>query len=186
MFQCGPIGLRGGSDGAEMHRKNGEHPLGDAGQLISLALFLLAWVGDSFFLRVSTFLSDFVSVYLRLVLAAIVLTIAAYLARSGHTVVNPEGREAGVVSTGAFRYVRHPLYLASILFYVSLTVATASLLSLVLSAGIAVFYNHIASYEERELEAKYPEEYSKYREETRKWLPLSRKYAGSAPDRESR
>lgn len=123
--------------------------------------------------------------YIRLVLAAIVLAIAASLARSGHVVVNPEWRKAGVVSTGAFRYVRHPLYLASVLFYLSLAVATASLLSLLLSVGIAVFYNHIASYEERELEAKYPEEYSKYREKTGKWLPLIRGHAGSGPDRES-
>jgi protein-S-isoprenylcysteine O-methyltransferase Ste14 len=127
----------------------------------------------------STFMSDFVSVYVRLVLVALALVVAAYLAKSGHAVVNPEGRAAGVVSTGAFRYVRHPLYLASILFYLCLAVATASLLSLILSAGIAVFYNYIASYEERVLQAKYREEYSKYRESTGKWLPVVRGHAGS-------
>jgi protein-S-isoprenylcysteine O-methyltransferase Ste14 len=166
-------------DGEAMHRRNGEHPHGDTGQLIFLVLFLVVWVGDSFFLHVSTFVSHFVSAYLRLVLVALGLAIAVYLARSGHAVVNPERGIPGIVSTGAFRYVRHPLYLGSILFFICLAVATASLISLVLSAGIAVFYDHIASYEERVLEVKYGEEYSKYRARTGKWLPGIRGHAES-------
>jgi len=162
-----------------MHRKDGEHPLGDIGQLVLLCLFLFIWVADSFFLRMSTFMSDFVSLHMRLVLIALVVVIATYLAKSGHAVVNPERRFPGVASTGAFRYVRHPLYLASILFYLCLSVATASLLSLALSVGIAVFYDYIASYEERVLQAKYREEYSKYRERTGKWLPIIRGLAGA-------
>jgi len=35
----------------DMKEKEGEHPFGDAGQLISLGVFLVVWVGDSFFLR---------------------------------------------------------------------------------------------------------------------------------------
>jgi len=34
-----------------MKEKKGEHPFGDAGQLISLATFLIVWVTDSFFIR---------------------------------------------------------------------------------------------------------------------------------------
>ncbi len=34
-----------------MEDKNGEHPFGDAGQLILLGLFLIVWVADSFFLK---------------------------------------------------------------------------------------------------------------------------------------
>jgi len=167
-----------------MHRKDGEHPLGDIGQLALLGVFLVVWVGDSFFLRISTFLSDMVSVYIRLVLLSLALVIAAYLAGSGHVVVSPEGRAAGVVSTGAFRYVRHPLYLASILTYLGLAMTTASLFSLVISAGIAVFYNYIAGYEEDVLKAKYGEEYSRYRERTGKWLPVIRGTGGCTGARE--
>jgi protein-S-isoprenylcysteine O-methyltransferase Ste14 len=97
-------------------------------------------------------------------------------------VVDPEGRKAGLVTTGAFGYVRHPLYLASILFYLSLATTTASLLSLALWAGIALFYNRIASYEDHALEAKYPREYSRYREKTGKWLPAIRRRTGSGRD----
>jgi protein-S-isoprenylcysteine O-methyltransferase Ste14 len=158
---------------------NGEHPYGDAVQLIWLCLFLVFWAGDSFFLRISTFLSDFISLSIRLSVAVPGLCIAGWLAMSGHAVVHPEGRKHGIVSTGAFQYVRHPLYLASILFYLCLSLATASLLSLVLSAGISVFYHCIADYEEEQLERKYGGEYSKYRESTGKWLPLLGRRTGS-------
>ncbi len=158
-----------------MKEKNGEHPLGDIGQLALLALFLVVWVGDSFFLRVSTFLSHYVPLYARLAFLGLALVIAFYLFGSGHTVVSHEPRPTGVVSTGAFRYVRHPLYLASILFYLGLSFSTGSLLSLALLVVILVFYNYLADYEEKLLEVKYGEAYTRYKEKTGKWVPkLSR------------
>ena len=128
-----------------MKEKNGEHPFGDSGQLILLVLFLLIWVLDSLFLRISTFLSDFISLYIRLVLLGLILVTAVYLVRSGHVVVSHEQRPSGVVSTGVFRYVRHPLYLGSIMFYLGLAVSTASLFSLGLVVLIFIFYNYTIS-----------------------------------------
>jgi protein-S-isoprenylcysteine O-methyltransferase Ste14 len=128
-----------------LKEKNGEHPFGDSGQLILLVLFLLIWVLDSLFLRISTFLSDFISLYIRLVLLGLILVTAVYLVRSGHVVVSHEQRPSGVVSTGVFRYVRHPLYLGSIMFYLGLAVSTASLFSLGLVVLIFIFYNYTIS-----------------------------------------
>ena len=166
-----------------MQRREGEHPFGDMGQLICLALFLAVWIGDSFFLRVSTFLSDVVPVYIRIVVLAASLVLAACLGGSGHRVVDPDRRTAGVVKTGAFRYVRHPLYLASILAFLGVALATASLLSLATCGGIAVFYDYIASYEEKLLLEKCGEEYSAYRRETGKWLPKIRRAVRDAKTR---
>jgi len=154
-----------------MEEKNGEYPFGDTGQLILLGVFLIVWVGDSFFLHTSTFLSDYVPLYVRLVILGLTLAAAMYLFRSGHVVVSHEQRPNSVVATGAFRHVRHPLYLGSILTYLGLTVSTASLFSLALLAGIFVFYNYIASYEEELLETEYGEEYRKYKMRTGKWVP---------------
>ena len=155
-----------------MKKKNGEHPLGDSGQLVLLVLFLLIWVVDSFFLRISTFLSDDISLLIRLVILSLALIAAVYLIRSGHDVVNHGQLPAGVVSTGAYQYVRHPLYLGSIMFYLGLAVSTASLFSLVLVVLIFIFYNFIASYEEKLLEDRFHEEYRNYRKRTGKWVPL--------------
>jgi protein-S-isoprenylcysteine O-methyltransferase Ste14 len=155
-----------------MKEKNGEHPLGDSGQLVLLVLFLLIWVVDSFFLRISTFLSDDISLLIRLVILSLALIAAVFLIRSGHVVVSHGQSPTSVVSTGAFQYVRHPLYLGSIMFYLGLAVSTASLFSLVLVGLIFIFYNFIASYEEKLLEDRFHEEYRNYKKMTGKWVPL--------------
>ncbi|MGA1796562.1 MAG: methyltransferase family protein [bacterium] len=154
-----------------MQEKNGEHPFGDTGQLIALGAFLVVWVGDSFFLRASTILSDIVSLSVRLALSALVLVLAVCLAISGHKVVCRKHNPTGVVSTGVFRYVRHPLYLGIILLYLGLCIATASLFSVVVLTAIIFFYNYIAGYEEMLLDARYGEGYRRYRKGTGRWLP---------------
>lgn len=151
--------------------KNGEHPFGDAGQLILLGLFLLVWVGDSFFLEKSTFLSDYVPWYIRMIILVLSLVTAFFLAKSGHAATRHKQCAAGILSSGAFRYVRHPLYLGSILFYFGMAVSTASLFSLALLLVICVFYNYIAGYEEKLLQERFGEEYINYKKRTGKWLP---------------
>jgi protein-S-isoprenylcysteine O-methyltransferase Ste14 len=154
-----------------MKEKNGEHPFGDAGQLVLLGLFLVVWIADSFFLGKSTFLSNYVPLYIRLVILGLALITAACLFMSGHVVVSHEQCPTGVVSTGVFGYVRHPLYLGSILFYIGLAVSTASLFSLSLLVVIFVFYNYIASYEEKLLDQRFGEPYTVYKKKTGKWVP---------------
>jgi len=154
-----------------MQAKEGEHPFGDVGQLIALGAFLIVWAGDSFLLHRSTFFSTHVPLYLRLGILALTLVLAVYLYKSGHRVVPHEQRPDALVTNGAFRFVRHPLYLASLLTYLGLAVSTVSLASLVLFAAIFVFYDYIAGYEERVLLAKFPDEYRAYRRRTGKWAP---------------
>jgi protein-S-isoprenylcysteine O-methyltransferase Ste14 len=154
-----------------MKEKNGEHPFGDAGQIVLLALFLIVWIADSFILRETTFLAAFIPIYARLVLMGMALGVAAYFFRSGHVVVSHGQRPDHVMSDGAFGYVRHPLYLGSILTYLGLTIVTASLASLTLFIIILAFYNYIASYEEKLLLSKFGEDYARYRQSTGRWIP---------------
>lgn len=154
-----------------MKEKKGEHPLGDTGQLVLLCLFMAVWVMDSFFLRLSTFLSEYVPLVVRLAVLVLMLIVAFYLYMSGHVVVQDDDRPGRIISTGAFSYVRHPLYLASILSYAGLSVSTASLLSLSMLAVIVPFYDYIAGYEEKLLVDRFGEDYENYRKRTGKWLP---------------
>jgi protein-S-isoprenylcysteine O-methyltransferase Ste14 len=157
--------------GVIMKEKNGEHPLGDAGQLILFGVFMVIWILDSFVLHRSTFLSKYIPLVIRLIILGVALSTSFYLFKSGHVVVSGDQRATEVVSTGAFRYVRHPLYLGSILVYLGLTVSTASLFCLVLLVAIAVFYNYIAGYEEKLLELKLGQAYIAYKKKTGKWTP---------------
>lgn len=154
-----------------MKAKKGEHPWGDTGQLILFFCFMILWVGDSFFLRISTFASVYVPLSVRWLVTAFVMILAVYLGKAGHEVASHEHRPAGLVSTGAFRYVRHPLYLASLLFYFGLAVSTVCLFCFGLLVAIFVFYDYIASYEEKLLEGTYGEDYLVYKKNTGKWIP---------------
>jgi protein-S-isoprenylcysteine O-methyltransferase Ste14 len=145
-----------------------------AGELILCALFLAVWVGDSFFLRISTFFSPAVPLAMRLVLSGLIVVPAVCLVRAGHAAVPHEQRPEDVIATGAFRYVRHPLYLGSILTYVGLAISTLSILSLALCAVIFLFYDFLASYEEKLLEARFGVTYQAYRKRTGKWFPSIR------------
>jgi protein-S-isoprenylcysteine O-methyltransferase Ste14 len=154
-----------------LREKNGEHPAGDAGQVILFCVFLIVWVADSLFLRWTTFPAASVSLVLRLVVAAAVLAVAVWLVRASHFIVSGDERPSEVVRSGPFRYVRHPLYLSAVLLYVGLTIATLSLLSVAVLVVILLFYDFIAGYEERLLLAKFGEPYQCYRRATGKWLP---------------
>jgi protein-S-isoprenylcysteine O-methyltransferase Ste14 len=154
-----------------LKEKNGEHPSGDAGQLILFFLFLATWAADSFFLRKSTFLSDYVPLFIRLVIFTTILITALYLLMSGHAVISHGHCPDHIVSIGAFRYVRHPLYLGIILFYLGLSVSTASLFSFAFLVMIVIFYNYIAGYEEKLLGIRFGEDYRRYKQKTGKWLP---------------
>jgi protein-S-isoprenylcysteine O-methyltransferase Ste14 len=156
-----------------MKEKSGEHPLGDVGQMVSLVLFLIVWVVDSFLLKRTIFLAGYVPLAVRLAVLVLTLVSAAYLFRSGHVVAGHDRPAGGLVTTVAFRYVRHPLYLASILTYLGLAVSTLSLVSLAVLAAIFLFHDYIAAYEEQLLEARFGEEYREYRTKTGKWIPGS-------------
>ena len=154
-----------------MQSKKGEHPLGDAGQLILFGIFLITWILDSFVLRHSAFLANSIPLVIRLMFMTTAWVAAFFLFKSGHVAVIGEQRPTRILSTGAFGYVRHPLYLGSILVYLGLTVSTASLFCLALLVVIVLFYNYIAGFEEKLMEAKFGQAYIAYREQTGRWIP---------------
>lgn len=152
--------------------RHGEHPYGDLGQIIILLGFLVIWILDSFVFQYSTFLSLHVSIYLRLIFVFLILLLAIYLMRSGHRAVSDEILSSPrLLTDGAFSRVRHPIYLAALLFCVFLIALTLSVISLFVFVGIFFFYNFIATYEEKYLEEKYGKDYRDYIKNTPKWIP---------------
>ncbi len=74
---------------AHKHREDlaGEHPLGDAGQILLACLFAATWIADTFFFKYTTLLNGYIPFIARLPLAALVLIISGYLAKRGPTIV---------------------------------------------------------------------------------------------------
>lgn len=79
----------------------------------------------------------------------------------------PDGE---LVTSGAYRFVRHPIYLGVLLACLGVSLATASPLRLGLTVLLFVFFDMKARKEERWLAERYPE-YARYRERVKKLIP---------------
>jgi protein-S-isoprenylcysteine O-methyltransferase Ste14 len=151
---------------------SGEHTLGDIGQIILLVIFLAAWISDSFFFKYSTFICNYIPLYLRIILSAIVFFFSGYLAKSGLKIVFGEIREKpSLIRKGVFNKVRHPIYLGSILFYLGLIILIPSIISMVVWIVIIIFYYYISIYEEKILTQEFGHEYEQYKKEVPMWIP---------------
>lgn len=165
--------------GTEAGAKLGEHPWGDRGQLLGLAVFLAVWILDSFVFRLSTVLAGSVGLVVRLAASGLVMALAVYFVQGGHRATSHgPGPAPTLIDDGAFARLRHPLYAGSILFYLALVFSTLSLAALAVWIGLFVFYNIIASYEERWLIVAIGAPYEDYRGRVPKWIPRLR---GTAP-----
>ncbi len=149
-----------------------EHPFNHLFQLLMPIVFLIVWLLDSFILNLSTFPSKAAPIIFRLLLAAVTFIIALILLNLSHKAIFSEGEEPGrVIDTGIMGYVRHPMYLGSMLIYVAFFLTTLSVVSLFLFGIVFLVYNRMASYEEEQLEVLFGEEYSTYKTRVKKWIP---------------
>ena len=151
----------------------GEHPKGDLGQLIFLIIFLVVWIIDSFVLRFSTVLTAFIPIYFNIIFMVGFFAISYFLIINGMKIVFVEVRDPPqVIKKGVFSRTRHPIYLGSIFIYLGLILMTLSLISLAILGIIFIFYNYIASHEERLLIKMFGQDYQDYVNKVPKWLIL--------------
>jgi protein-S-isoprenylcysteine O-methyltransferase Ste14 len=130
-----------------------EHPLNDKVQAVFLVVFLGVWGLDSFVFRFSTVFAGVVPFFVRLSLAVLSFAVGIYL--GGKSLAAIFGKADGkptLVTTGVYAWVRHPMYLASLLVLLTFFLTTLSVLSLLVWVGLFAFYDRMATYEERDLQ----------------------------------
>lgn len=150
----------------------GEHKFGDSGQVVLFILFFIIWIIDCFFFEFSEILIQNISLFIRLPIAFIVLVFAGYLAKTSLRIVFEDVREKPeVINRSVFRYVRHPMYLASILLYLAFLIFKLSLASLIVWIVIILFYHFIARYEEKLLIEQFGSDYKNYMDSVSMWIP---------------
>jgi len=81
------------------------------------------------------------------------------------------------ITRGIYHYSRHPLYLASLLIYFSVGIASASWVFLLVFVVQSVSIRISAVGEERHCLEKYGEAYSEYIDKTPRWLGLPKSRA---------
>lgn len=76
-----------------------------------------------------------------------------------------------IVSTGVYRFTRNPMYVAMAVLQVAIGLALANWWIILLTlASLAIVYVTAVRHEERYLERKFGEEYTRYRTSVRRWL----------------
>jgi protein-S-isoprenylcysteine O-methyltransferase Ste14 len=76
-----------------------------------------------------------------------------------------------VIDIGILGHVRHPLYLGVLIIYLGFIVGTLSIISFVIFIIVALIYNKLATYEEKDLERIFGERYLDYKNRVPKWIP---------------
>ncbi|MCW4032390.1 MAG: isoprenylcysteine carboxylmethyltransferase family protein [Candidatus Bathyarchaeota archaeon] len=157
-----------------MYRKHlgSEYPNWDSIQIILALAFFVFWSIDSFIFKFTTFLAEFIPLYVRLIFAVFVLGMSFYLMVVSHQMIFGKiSKSHTILNKGVYAIVRHPMYLGTVLFYLGFVLATISLLSLVIWILIFFIYDRATAYEEDDLIRIFDDKYLKYKKQVSKWFP---------------
>lgn len=102
--------------------------------------------------------------------AALMFAAAGLFRRLG-TNAPPSRPTTLIVTTGPYRWTRNPMYLAMALIYASLAIGLDGSIALALLPLVLIaIQTRVIAREERYLEAKFGDEYRRYKTEVRRWF----------------
>lgn len=105
------------------------------------------------------------------VAGAAMMFAAAGLFRRLGTNVRPSQPTAHIATTGPYRWTRNPMYLGMALIYAGLTIGFDGPVALALLPLVLItIQTQVIAREERYLEAKFGDDYRRYKAEVRRWL----------------
>jgi protein-S-isoprenylcysteine O-methyltransferase Ste14 len=102
----------------------------------------------------------------------IFVCLSFYLVSKSHKAVLEQTKAPSkLVDAGVYAWVRHPMYLGTLLFCLAFLFAVTSLLSTAIWIAFFIFYDRMATYEEKSLIGILGEDYVSYQKRVSKWLP---------------
>jgi protein-S-isoprenylcysteine O-methyltransferase Ste14 len=107
------------------------------------------------------------------------MTLSACIAVAGYLLLKNKGNPDSnfentslLVKSGLYRYIRHPLYLSVFLFGTGVMVKDTGSLQLTLGLIYTIAVYITARIEEKEMIAKFGDEYMEYMSETKMFIPF--------------
>jgi len=104
-------------------------------------------------------------------LGIILQSIAMWQLRSYYTVHLGVRKDQRLVTTGLYRWIRHPGYLSYLISILGISLAMSSVATLVFDILIFIFIRMRIMSEEKMLLEEFGEQYAKYMQRTKKLLP---------------
>jgi protein-S-isoprenylcysteine O-methyltransferase Ste14 len=156
-------------------RLGSEHPLCDSIQLVMLISYFAVLGIDSlshFVFGVSTAFVGFASLPLLLLPAFLLWSFGIYFALKSHEAVFGEiTGQSKLIDSGVYSWVRHPMYFGTLMFCLGFLFIMPSLLSFGVWGAFFIFYDKMATYEEKDLIRILGVEYVNYQKRVPKWCP---------------
>ena len=157
------------------HGLGSEHPLCDRIQLVMLILFFVGWGIDSigfFIFGISTVIFHALNYPLSFAGTVVSLCLSFYLISESHkTVLEQVQDPPKLVDSGVYSWIRHPMYLGTLLFCLAFLFVSVSLGAIGIWIAFFIFYDRMAKYEEQSLTEILGEPYIAYQKQVSKWLP---------------
>ena len=157
------------------HGLGSEHPFCDRIQLLTVILFFVVWGFDSlsfFVFGCSTVILEVLTFPALLAGTILFLCLSLYLVSKSHKAVLEQVHDPPLlVDSGVYAWVRHPMYLGSLLFCLAFLSISVSIVSIGIWIAFFIFYDRMATYEEESLIEILGEQYTAYQKRVSKWLP---------------
>ena len=137
-----------------------------------LLICLLLEVGLHFVLPVFSIPWIFRPVGLVFVFFGILVNLRAdRLFTRGKTTVKPDGTPTAMVTSGPFRYSRHPMYLGFVLILIGVAIMLGSVSALFIPVLMFILLEFIyIPQEEKRMEECFGQEYLEYKKRVRRWI----------------
>ena len=85
----------------------------------------------------------------------------------------PSSTTNRIIKTGIFAYTRNPIYLAIVMFFLSMFLVFENIMYFLSTVGLAIwFHNYVIKSEENFLLNKFPDEYDRYMKVVKRWIFL--------------
>jgi protein-S-isoprenylcysteine O-methyltransferase Ste14 len=104
----------------------------------------------------------------------VIMGIGILLIIFGWRQIHKARKQGKLVTTGLYKYVRHPQYLGFLLITLGLNVMWLTIITLIMWPVLAVLYWRLAKKEDEEIEEQFGEEFREYKRKVPGFIPRLR------------
>ena len=110
---------------------------------------------------------------LGLIASTFIFTSGFNLFKSYDENPEPTSTTNRIIKTGIFSYTRNPIYLAFVMFFLSMFLVFENVMYFLSAVGLAVWlHNYVIKSEENFLLNTFPDEYDRYMKAVKRWIFL--------------
>ena len=110
---------------------------------------------------------------LGLILSVIIFFLGFNIFKSYDENPEPASTTNRIIKTGIFAYTRNPIYLAIVMFFLSMFLVFENVMYFLSAVGLAIWlHNYVIKSEENFLLNKFPDEYDRYMKAVKRWIFL--------------